>query len=761
MKDSLKKLLNKYPYFFNKSSTSNFFKSQNVTNERFRDVYQSIFEVVESFHLSKRCLIWKDQSEAYNYTMNFIVNYPNLKSVKIYKNDELIYIESYNYEDSISSFIYAHEDTTLDANENGEIIPTDTYKLSAETYDEIILEKGFPENDTILNDIYDHDVSLDEFGAFLNVPRKEYVLVSDELLSATEPPYNNRLSEDDYHYMNRMLNYALLYHTTPLPVLELWKLWSITATMENREKYLLKMFDETLYDYDEETGLVGDWTPKPWEHKDKFCQNDIDLGEYFFVRASTNVPARNSNVILNWVFMNNLAEPLSNNYLVDIYQDDTLIFENLTGSSQKLKYSLFTENVNKFKVVGKTSDGEIIGTETVTIMVRGCATANWYVSPTGDDNNDGKSIDTPFQTIQKAVSKVRGDWNLISILNGSYTITSPVKLHDSCNIMGCTLASIENTVNNKFFEIPAGKTLTLNDLELIHDSDNYVIENMHISNNNDVVSTFVTLPDVPAPVPVPTTLTVISDKDIMVAGETANITATVLDENDNPLSGETVTIEVRKQSDDSLVETLSVTDEDDGTYTASYLGNCVGNLYIKADCMLLSEIYSVSCSYQYDMLSDSQINDWNVPSTVSSSSIYGFSSDGWRFGNASSFSTIPLNFEVAYPFVIEYELVSRQGLAPHQLLMNSNNHYIGWQYDNGDIYKFLNNGGGMSTSSVTGTLTSGVIRMEVTATNFRLLVDDVEITSRPHTLNDNGLKFCYQTGNNRENTIKNFKIQPL
>ena len=177
--------------------------------------------------------------------------------------------------------------------------------------------------------------------------------------------------------------------------------------------------------------------------------------------------------------------------------------------------------------------------------------------------------------------------------------------------------------------------------------------------------------------------------------------------------------------------------------------------------MLLSEIYSVSCSYQYDMLSDSQINDWNVPSTVSSSSIYGFSSDGWRFGNASSFSTIPLNFEVAYPFVIEYELVSRQGLAPHQLLMNSNNHYIGWQYDNGDIYKFLNNGGGMSTSSVTGTLTSGVIRMEVTATNFRLLVDDVEITSRPHTLNDNGLKFCYQTGNNRENTIKNFKIQPL
>ena len=163
--------------------------------------------------------------------------------------------------------------------------------------------------------------------------------------------------------------------------------------------------------------------------------------------------------------------------------------------------------------------------------------------------------------------------------------------------------------------------------------------------------------------------------------------------------------------------------------------------------------------YYYDMLSDSKISSWNVPSAVSSSSIYGFSSNGWRFGNASSFSTIPLNFELTYPFVIEYELVSRYKLNPIHLLMNSNNQYIGWNYEN--QYGFVNNGGGMSTSSVTGTLTSGVIRMEVTETNFRLLVDNTEITSRPHSLNGNGLKFCYQTGDNREITIKNFKIQPL
>ena len=261
--------------------------------------------------------------------------------------------------------------------------------------------------------------------------------------------------------------------------------------------------------------------------------------------------------------------------------------------------------------------------------------------------------------------------------------------------------------------------------------------------------------------PTPASMTLTGDVSTLNAGETAHLMAAVYDENHALIPGQIVTMGVYKTSDDSLVESLTVTDVGNGTYTANYTGNCIGDLYIKADCMLLSEIYGVSCSYQYDMLSDSQISDWNVPSAVSSSSIYGFSSDGWRFGNASSFSTIPLNFEVAYPFVIEYELVSRQGLAPHQLLMNSNNKYIGWQYDNGDVYKFLNNGGSMDTTTVSGVLTSGVIRMEVTATNFRLLVDDVEITSRSHSLSGTGLKFCYQTGNNRENIIKNFKIQPL
>ena len=83
MKDSLKNLLDMFPYFFKKDEDSNFYKSQKVTNNRLREVYQSLFDTAESFRLSKRCLVWKEQSEAYEYQINFVANFPFLKNVYI------------------------------------------------------------------------------------------------------------------------------------------------------------------------------------------------------------------------------------------------------------------------------------------------------------------------------------------------------------------------------------------------------------------------------------------------------------------------------------------------------------------------------------------------------------------------------------------------------------------------------------------------------------------------------------------------------
>ena len=109
VKNSLKSLLDKFPYFLNKNSDRNFYKVEWVNNESLKHLYNDLFLIYESFHLNKRLLVWKEQEENYNYKVCFVANYPNLKSVKIYKNDELIYLQEYNEEEEADLFEFCYK----------------------------------------------------------------------------------------------------------------------------------------------------------------------------------------------------------------------------------------------------------------------------------------------------------------------------------------------------------------------------------------------------------------------------------------------------------------------------------------------------------------------------------------------------------------------------------------------------------------------------------------------------------------------------
>ena len=317
---SIDKLLEKFPYFLNKSTGSNFYKSEWVFNEWFKEVYNDLFLTYCSQKLSKPLLVWKVQNEPYKYNMCFAVVLNNLKTVIIYQNDVIVYREDYGPEDNQNSFFHVLNGVCED-----NIIPDDSFLLYVESYDEYVLCKGFPENDendyisineTVFEDLsvelkintsvpdvanvcvmtgsdvlytntdnidetfkineptlydsyyvkvttsnpliyyekrwskldsYSHDSSLDELGVFYSMPRKTYTYTHHKkwyntYYASTEPPYNNRYTEDDYHYMNRIITYTTLYHTTPLPILELWKLFGITATIKNRKDILCKMY---------------------------------------------------------------------------------------------------------------------------------------------------------------------------------------------------------------------------------------------------------------------------------------------------------------------------------------------------------------------------------------------------------------------------------------------------------------------------------------------------------------------------------------
>ena len=484
MKKRVNELMDMFPYFFDKSETSNFFKSQSVTNNQLLKVYQSIRDVYYSFALNKRCLIWKTQSVPYDYEIHFVANYPHLKSVECYQNDTLIYSEEYLEEDNVSSFNYTYESTdNLTSNPDSPIIPTDTFKIIAETYDEYIFTKGFPENDTLKDDIYDHDESLDEIGAMNNIPRKTYITTED--YANTEPPYNDRLTEDDYHYMKRILEYNLRLHDTPLPVLEIWKLYGIFSDMANREQYLLKMFDTEKH-LDEFGAYNPNWIPEVWEHKDSLCELTPDLGQFFFVSANTLIPVKNQNVKFTLSYLNSLAEKLTGNYDTTITllgEEDTVIVEHYSGGQYTVSGELISDDEPNVFLFEAYYEGVLFASEELTVTVRGCSTGDWYVSPNGNDSGDGTS-ESPFATIDKAVSMVNGKENLIVLTSGTHTIDHTINIPVSCTILGCGGATVSNTTNLRFFKVYQNESMNLQDVTLAFGNYTVEVENTNFVNNN-------------------------------------------------------------------------------------------------------------------------------------------------------------------------------------------------------------------------------------------------------------------------------------
>lgn len=516
--DSLKNLLKMFPYFFDKRSVSNFYKVQSVSNEQFKNVYQSVFEICEGFHLNKRCLIWKEQESPKRYEIHFVANFPNLKKVSCFKNDAVVYTKLYTLEEHEDTFNYTYVFSSGNDDEEPvytpDCIPDDLFKIVVETYDEIIISKGFPENDVSMDDIYDHDYTLDRIGELNGISRKNYNYdnVTPMLYPFTEPPFNNKLTEDDYHYMKRILNYNLKLHTLPityLPVLELWKLYGIDSEMVNRERFLLKFFDLEKHPnfidesaegdkwfsgtLDEVTGEIREWVPEVWEHQDKFCNYTPEYGVFFIVTANTLHPGEDEDVVLKFYFLNSRGELLTDDYYVDVLVNDRKLLSDSPLKTFTVPSSSLDPVTNTVVVIGKNSIREVISTKTLDIQVRGCNDANFYVSPSGSDSNTGKSKLKPFKTVQKAVSMVEENKNFIVILEGEFTFNSPITISEDIIILGCpTSGNIVRFSNNggEFFRIAQNKELCIRNIYLnsVYTMNDTFINNNGISRNITVIS---------------------------------------------------------------------------------------------------------------------------------------------------------------------------------------------------------------------------------------------------------------------------------
>lgn len=515
---SFKSLLSKFPYFLNKNWDSNFSKSERVFNSEFKKVYNNLYDVYLASKLRKHVLIWKEQNSGYNYDMYFAVSFPNLKSVCITEhymelvsqevvlddgsikiNESMqeiskdIYTETFNYDDFINHFEYLHSNTSQT------IIPTEKYTITVETWDEYTTTKGFPENPIIVGDEYDHDYSLDAFGEYFRCPRRTYNEVKTSQYSDTIPAYDNQVTEDDYHYMQRLLYYATHLNDTPLPVLEIFKLFSITdAQLLNRSRLICRMTDTSKH---LENGVYNrGWIPQRWEHKDRWCEG---LSDDLFLFANVN----NNNLLegqkFNFTFkiLNSKGEEVYNNntyntisetiieesekpYIIVPYKNNKLFKEGLFLNSNET-WNLKTEDINNtdstfiFKCFKTIEDAQKdttpdliihendLTSEEIYITVKGCNSADWYVdAENGNDTNNGNSKTTAFKTLKQALSHVEGEKNIISLLNGVYNIL-PENITENTTITSCQEYNPIITCSDPtFFRIYQNASLTLKNIRL-------------------------------------------------------------------------------------------------------------------------------------------------------------------------------------------------------------------------------------------------------------------------------------------------------
>ena len=515
---SFESLLSKFPYFLNKNWDSNFSKSERVFNTEFKKVYNNLYDVYLASKLRKHVLIWKEQNSGYNYDMYFAVSFPNLKSVCITEhymelvsqevvlddgsikiNESMqeiskdIYTETFNYDDFVNHFEYLHSNTSQT------IIPTEKYTITIETWDEYTTTKGFPENPIIVGDEYDHDYSLDVFGEYFRCPRRTYKEVKTSQYSDTIPAYDNQVTEDDYHYMQRLLYYATHLNDTPLPVLEIFKLFSITdAQLLNRSRLICRMIDTSKH---LENGVYNrGWIPQRWEHKDRWCEG---LSDDLFLFANVN----NNNLLegqkFNFTFkiLNSKGEEVYNNntyntisetiieesekpYIIVPYKNNKLFKEGLFLNSNET-WSLKTEDINNmdstfiFKCFKTIEDAQKdttpdliihendLASEEIYITVKGCNSADWYVDAEyGNDTNNGNSKTTAFKTLKQALSHVEGEKNIISLLNGTYNLT-PENITENTTITSCPEYNPIITCSDPtFFRVYQNASLTLKNIRL-------------------------------------------------------------------------------------------------------------------------------------------------------------------------------------------------------------------------------------------------------------------------------------------------------
>ena len=174
-------------------------------------------------------------------------------------------------------------------------------------------------------------------------------------------------------------------------------------------------------------------------------------------------------------------------------------------------------------------------------------------------------------------------------------------------------------------------------------------------------------------------------------------------------------------------------------------------------CIFLTQTYTVEdCKDYQPLTSNAHQSRRTIPTAVTNASIFGYSDDGWKFGNATSYSRIIHSLSLSFPFSIEFQINELSG---------NNNPLAVFIYSNGNTPNtgVTYQGGTWSVSgqSLSRSITMGdIIRIDFESGKSTLYINGTSLKQGTHSVNA-PTNVEFHTASSRYVRIKNFKIKPL
>lgn len=197
-------------------------------------------------NLNRPLKIWRHQIIPHEYIIGYMIELTDIKHLTLYqeekdKDREDILLLKQHFKEGINEY------NNYVILKSTEIIPTTRFYIEVETYDGLNFQKGFPENDTPHNDIYDHDTALDSLGLLYNLPRRQHQTnLKEEDYPNTNPLFCNTSTEWDYYYETRLKNHIKRFGKVPLHIQMLESIFEITPQIEGRWRQVAHMEEDTM-----------------------------------------------------------------------------------------------------------------------------------------------------------------------------------------------------------------------------------------------------------------------------------------------------------------------------------------------------------------------------------------------------------------------------------------------------------------------------------------------------------------------------------